>query len=191
MVDRPIMFSAPMIGALLAGRKTQTRRLASSPLRKRETGDRLWVREDWSTPRYLDGVAPRDLEPNSAIWTRADERWSTGSSVDNGAIGRRRASMHMPRWASRITLRLTAVRIEPLQSISEGDAIAEGLYRNPALQAWQAIEQDDWPSFTDPRRSYAGLWQLLHTADGQRWQDNPQVLVLTFDVQRRNIDGER
>ena len=178
-----------MVRALLAGRKTQTRRLATSPLRRCEVGDRLYVREHWRAPYALDyhvealgrPLKPSELDPaTTGVEYVADGQRELG--------GKHRQGMHMPRWASRLTLIVEGVRVEPLQAISEVDAIAEGLRWHSVLEAWQAVEQDGWPTFTDPRRSYAGLWQHLHTASGQRWQDNPDVLALTFRVERGNID---
>jgi hypothetical protein len=187
MVDRPIIFSGAMVRALLAGRKTQTRRLATSPLRRCQPGDRLYVREAWRADGQVDAIKPRELSQGEPIFYELD-----GGIRATGCVmietGRLRPGMHMPRWASRLTLIAEAVRIEPLQLISEADAIAEGLIWRAMLESWTAMPSDTWPTFTDPRRSYAGLWQSLHTKEGQRWDDNPDVVVLTFRVERANID---
>src|SRR5580692_1161056 len=109
MTDRPIIFSSAMVRALLDGRKTMTRRLATSPLRKTGMGDRLWVRESvWLNQGDVGAgrVRYRATEPDfKGYWT---------------------PSIHMPRWASRITLEVTGSRIERLQAITERDAQAEG-----------------------------------------------------------------
>lgn len=149
-IDRPIIFSGPMVRALLDGRKTMTRRLLrraghangeavtfNSPYRKLAPGDRLWVREAWSTTKPLDTKSPALIgelcleagykTPWAPIRYLADGReinWP-----DGGEEGRRRASIHMPRWASRLTLDVAAVRVERLRDISEEDAINEGLLR--------------------------------------------------------------
>lgn len=175
-----------MVRALLAGRKTQTRRLATSPLARCAVGDRLYVREHWKTSLGFDEFSPKDLPTNASILCLADHTVPTQAFAS--AWGKHRQGMHMPRWASRLTLLVEGVRTEPLQSISEADAIAEGLSWRPVLEAWVAIPDGCWPAFTDPRRSYAGLWQSLHDKASQRWEDNPEVLVLTFSVRHGNID---
>ena len=141
--ERPILCSAPDVMAILDGRKTQTRRImkpqpnrtwpdevtphwsvggnrtlpgASNPLRcpYGVPGDRLWVREAWRLP---DG-APKGWVDYRADDTRDGFKW--------------KPSIHMPRWASRITLEVTDVRVERLQDISEADAMAEGVRRRSA-----------------------------------------------------------
>jgi hypothetical protein len=208
VTDRPIIFSAPMVRALLAGTKTQTRRLATSPLRRCEVGDRLWVREscraeELSRPnthraatrkerqhlgrtrviecdemdgadgvRYLADDAWLKIENSAA----AGEAWSQmfhyrGRGKDR--IGNPVPSIHMPRWASRLTLIVEAVRVEPLQAISEADAIREGV---------TLIEE----SMECPVEAYAALWRSLHGADS--WDANPEVVAISFSVVRGNID---
>lgn len=175
MTDRPIIFAGPMVAALLEQRKTQTRRLATSPLRHCQPGDRLWVKENlaysWEKCRWYyrwDGVELESIA-GKTLETPTPDRWPLG--VCN--------SIHMPRWASRLTLTVEGVRTEPLQSISEADALAEGIDR------LQFPDRGDWGW---PQRRYLDLWQSLHDKLGQRWEDNPEVLVLTFRVERGNID---
>jgi hypothetical protein len=186
VTDRPIIFSAPMVRALLDGRKTQTRRLRyvkhgagqqESVWVRVQPGDRLWVREsvryDWARgggawilradDTGLLGVRGRTLE------TPTPHRWPTGSCP----------SIHMPRWASRITLTVTEVRRQLLQDISEEDATAEG-----ARTAYG--EPFDQNSDLSDHRRFHLLWTHLHGADA--WDANPEVVALTFTVARRNID---
>jgi hypothetical protein len=175
MTDRPIIFSGPMVRALLAGRKTQTRRLATSPLRRCAVGDRLYVRESYA----IRGIFSDVVE----VGYSASERQSHTEYVEqipiNCAIGARvtwpkaRPSIHMPRWASRLTLIVEAVRVQLLTEISEPDARAEGV--NMAASRNFAL-------------GYAVLWNSLHAAVGQRWDDNPAVVALTFRVECCNID---
>ncbi|MFN3943907.1 MAG: hypothetical protein ACK4K7_03110 [Allosphingosinicella sp.] len=185
MTDRPIIFSAPMVRALLAGRKTQTRRLATSPLRRCEPGDRLWVRESWYCDHvdcqrgpYLKppGYDHDDLlEHGFMLFAADDNRWW------EGPLPPFRPSLHMPRWASRLTLIVEAVKTEPLQAISEADAIAEGC---PGKLAPHPEFPNEWdPS---PTEEYCDLWNSLHGADS--WADNPEVVAITFRVERANID---
>lgn len=182
--DLPIMFSAPMVRALLAGRKTQTRRMATSPLARAEPGDRLWVRESF---RGAAGYEAQGLPPakwgNKPTWYVADgdpdpARWWHLSA-------RTRPAIHMPRWASRLTLVVTEVRRQRLQDISEADARAEGMpitwdgkpYEPPPASV------DHWQGYA--RASFFLLWGDLH---GPSLKDNPAVVALSFAVHRVNID---
>jgi hypothetical protein len=96
----------------------------------------------------------------------------------------------MPRWASRLTLVVQEVRIAPLQSISRDDSIAEGLRLSSAVieQFWRWPEPLDAGHWLSPPAAYAWLWDQLHTAGGECWQDNPDVVALTFRVIPGNID---
>ncbi|SDA15177.1 hypothetical protein [Sphingomonas sp. NFR15] len=199
MTDRPIIFSAAMVRALLAGHKTQTRRLATSPLRHCAVGDRLYVREafrvDYSANWYREDLGrcptPSEMDPTcTGIEFFADGERELGG---NGY-----PSMHMPRWASRLTLIVESVKVEPLQAISEADAAAEGAMPVPVgappgisdLTGWthgQAIEPPD-DCFLSAIASFRHLWRSLHAVGGARWEDNPNVVALTFRVERGNID---
>lgn len=191
MTDRPIIFSSPMVRALLAGRKTQTRRLATSPLRRVEVGDRLYVREGWRAGYGVDGYRedlgrcpkPREFPADSAVEYLADGARELG--------GPRYPSIHMPRWASRLTLIIEGVRVEPLQVISEADAEAEGITQLCAPDAKDGmrhfgVEVNDsvWPTAS---RAYRALWNSLHD-DPHDWASNPDVVALAFRVVRANID---
>jgi hypothetical protein len=197
MVDRPIIFSGPMVRALLAGRKTQTRRLATSPLRRVNAGDRLYVREHWKTSMGNDGVAPRDLDPETSILMLADGVVPTRFNLP--PWGKHRQGMHMPRWASRLTLVIEQVRVERLQLLTASDAIAEGVEMESADPPFYYVPEIsdhaltgvgiEEPGGRHAERSYGKLWDLLHTKIGERWQDNPDVVALTFRVERGNIDS--
>lgn len=176
MVDRPIIMSAPMVKALVAWRKTQTRRRAwrdtgkPSPWQKIAAGDRLWVREAWA-------AAARGIVATGVIF-RADRE---AGARPGPAAGAWRPSIHMPRWASRLTLEVTATRIERLQEISEEDATAEG-----ALSAYG--EPFHLDSSLTNRRRFELLWESLR-GDGS-WKENPEVVAFSFTVHQRNIDAE-
>lgn len=204
--DRPIIFSAPMVRALLAGRKTQTRRLAISPLRRVVVGDRLWVREsfrvgygaDWYREDFGRAPKPKEMDPaTTAVEYLCDgERELSGKSYP---------SIHMPRWASRLTLIVEDVRIERLRAISEGDATAEGVERgeHPITN-----DVDGWKDYSiihagphkgkrhphaiapwkNARLSFQSLWETLHQKPGERWEDDPTIVALTFRVIHSNID---
>lgn len=215
MVDRPIIFSAPMVRALLEGRKTQTRRLAwrnvarpaafgcPTPWQRVKPGDRLWVRESWRPIGDL---------PLSECTGPADIRFSASVDEAEWAISKWRPSIHMPRWASRLTLVVTEVRRQRLQEISKADAIAEGISAHATVKecradglAWGDVPADapddaiywladyqtkgdeDYAITLDPRESFRGLWASIHGSE--EWAGNPEVVALTFIVHRCNIDA--
>jgi hypothetical protein len=213
MRDHPIIFSAPMVLALLAGRKTQTRRLAwrdpdplirtgkPSPWQRVKPGDRLWVRESlyiWGRWRQ-DGLNKKGL-PRwrfEEIGRRADP---DPAPELIGTRGQRhiekfwlRPSIHMPRWASRLTLTVTEVRVQRLQEISRWDARAEGIRPLPQQDVddpscWWECEPGQHQART-PTESFRLLWSSLHDDAPARWEDDPEVVALTFTVARRNIDA--
>ncbi len=185
MTERPILFSAPMVRALLAGTKTQTRRVVKGwPLEwlkpgmftpeyvalpengacpYGQPGDRLWVREAWTTHACFDHIRAGELTTRSLHY-QADGRIQTG---------RNRAAMHMPRWASRITLEVTGVRVERLQDISEADAQAEGC----ALECMTPTGDDSGSAIHGPG-GYMALWESINGPGS--WDANPRVWVVEF-----------
>jgi hypothetical protein len=229
MADRPILFSGPMVRALLDGRKTQTRRtLNPQPYdfphpsdghrcwnasgvpggricisdrslldlhHRPAPGDRLYVREEWfSTPAY-DDLSPSQMGGDEPLRYKADDATFNWGEADGSRVGRRRAGMHMPRWASRLTLAVADVRVERLQAISEGDAIAEGIEdvtaevasRDTSLRFWRRYRDGGWNGYVDnPIASYASLWTEINGAGS--WEANPWVVAVSFDVEHRNID---
>lgn len=213
MTDRPIIFSGPMVRALLAGRKTQTRRLATSPLARCAVGDRLYVRETAAAVELdtgQDGIrfaADAAFQP-IANTAEAAEAWGVmhwygrAADADLDPTGKQVPSIHMPRWASRLTLIVEAVRVEPLQASTWDDARAEGLdalSKDGKLVKYGISDRDGLPGNdddgwhwqewnVDPTAAYARLWSTLHTKPGERWEDNPAVVALTFRVLRGNID---
>jgi len=185
--NRPILFSAPMVRALLAGTKTQTRRVVKPQPVMRDgepewpadakrprgrgfedcpygaPGDRLWVRETWNT---FEGWA-------GYFYAADNHSFGIGADDDPDHIPehavRWRPSIHMPRAASRITLEITAVRVERLQDISEADAIAEGA--DPLL-----VPPDGGSA---PHvEGYRTLWEYINGAGS--WDLNPWVWVVEF-----------
>ncbi|HCW0396171.1 hypothetical protein SD209_11030 [Pseudomonas aeruginosa] len=201
MKERPILFTGPMVRAILEGRKTVTRRAVKDTgfyaidaaihgnevaLREREAlstrcpfgqpDDRLWVREAWAADAQVDAIAPRDLSQGEPIWYPADfSVRQTGCSMISK--GRGRPSIHMPRWASRILLEITAVRIERLQDISEEQALAEGVRGEPCDHARQACA--DIGCWGDTAKGAFGfLWESLN-GEGS-WAANPWVWVVEF-----------
>lgn len=174
MTDRPIIFSAPMVRALLAGEKTQTRRLATSPLARAAVGDRLWVREPHWSKRSEAGSF-------SVVWA-AEFDWEGAAAFQRERGYRLRPAILMPRWASRLTLVVEGVWIEPLQTLGEADAKAEGV---PACARRVVGLEGGCDSFVC---GYRQLWAKLHPTEGERWEDNPHVVALAFRVEPKGID---
>ena len=211
MTNRPIIFSAPMVKALIAGRKTMTRRLLKpqpvqnsaglwvwppnwvksikrygvamqtdeagfvqtlmdDPARRigYATGDRLYVREAVCFDAQWDHCPPKIFHEGDAIFYVADGLTKTRAWGDPFTPGRIRPSIHMPRWASRLTLTVTDVRVERLMELTEDDAIAEGINITDGLRA---------------SVMYASLWDELNAKRGFPWSNNPWIVALTFRVQ--------
>jgi hypothetical protein len=219
--ERPILFSAPMVRALLEGRKTQTRRIVKPQPQEGvgeiyvgvyapaiedadgelqpgpdvfgaydedgewgcrcpygEPGDRLWVRETWA-PSIRDPDSDMDHRTGDncdAVHRATDDKaeWDhyasrpDGSGFDITKVKPKwRPGIHMPKWACRLTLRVTLVRVERLQSITEEDARDEGARSNEVL---------DWTH----RDEFARLWDQLN---GERaaWASDPWVWVVGFE----------
>lgn len=212
MNERPILFSGPMVRAIMAWTKTQTRRVVKPgpppgydmlPHRtgmlvheqgwryggvdyKRDhvercpygvPGDRLWVREAWA-PRdavALEEAADGDL---SNIFYRADD------PSDYDTDGPWHPSIFMPRALSRLSLEVTAVRVERLHEISEADAKAEGADgyvhgEGPVSRGALNVEPGYWhPSFY--RDGFAYGWDTINAKRGYGWESNPWVWVIGF-----------
>ncbi|MGP6420526.1 hypothetical protein ACTZGP_17265 [Pseudomonas putida] len=217
--ERPILFSAAMVRAILYGRKTVTRRPVKgcqipvedasvaagerhrwmaiaqrdprygfgvfgateaecakeleefAPCPHGRPGDRLWVRETWAADAQVDAIAPRDLSQGEPIFYPADGAVrKTGCSMITQ--GRVRPSIHMPRWACRILLEITDVRVERLQDISRADIRAEGMQCPPELAS-----DDVSPNYRD---WYPAAWRQLWESTGGDWAANPWVWVVEF-----------
>lgn len=193
MKERPIIFSAPMVRAILSGAKTQTRRVMKvrchvicegddgklwpwsedaelaedfwHPCPFGKPGDRLWVRETWGAwPHMLGGFQRESLR------YRADGEYQN----EHGAW-RWMSPIHMPRWASRITLEITDVRVERLQDISESDAIAEGCRPVRPEIVLDGLVARTGRSAVD---EYCQLWESIHGPES--WSANPWVWVIEF-----------
>lgn len=207
MKERPILFSAPMVRAILAGTKVQTRRALHPDLfisssgavvrmkasavagvtgiteahcpYWREPGDRLWVRENgWERPERT----PKMMREGADTW---EPYYYDADGLHYGEVEefkcwgfKRRPSIHMPRWASRITLEITGVRVERLQEISEADALAEGITKPVGSQFWHAdLRGSSLPGET-PQWAYRNLWESINGPGS--WGANPWVWVLEF-----------
>lgn len=178
MKEHPILFSTPMVRAILDGKKTVTRRIAKTEIRlapslcKYSAGDLLWVRETWN---YLNEI-PVNGHPQ--VCYKADGKENlTGSAADTKAIWR--PSIFMPRWASRITLEITDVKCERLNDISDKSAHDEGVIideRSKYIPIQYSHDNKNW--FSTSKKSYKNLWELINGKDS--WNINPLVWVIEF-----------
>jgi hypothetical protein len=200
MTERPILFSTPMVKAILDGRKTMTRRAVSknnshcgsmpfnvldlsrafstisfgnqsilkAPIveedgtlhriwHKREVGDRLWVRETWQGTK--DCISYKASDPQQVVEFNY-EPW--------------RPSIFMPRWASRITLEITNVRVERLQDISAPDCVNEGINTQGP---YDVAIYDEFSSHSIAQFAY--LWDSINSKK-YPWESNPWVWVIEF-----------
>jgi hypothetical protein len=218
-IERPMLMSGGMVRALLDGRKTQTRRIIKSqptsdvercarialmpPASNGAThelrwmpgmlevprcpygqpGDRLWVRETWAAKPEYDHLPPREIPTTAKIYRAADQELGMLNCTKH------RPSISMPRWASRITLEITGVRVERLQDISKEDAKAEGVQPNCSMLDHSGCgdhgneyihymrSADDFPAFS-ALESFQSLWQSINGPDS--WDANPWVWVVEF-----------
>lgn len=172
-----------------------------------QPGDRLWVREAWRTLTSFNGMTGTEIakactnagykRPWAPLSYEADGQ-RTGSGIEWGGDepGRYRHGRFMPRWASRLTLTVAGVRLQRLQEISAGDAIAEGIVVGKPMAEVPTSSGDIYhDGVTDPidgwtrnpAEAYASLWSIIN-GEGA-WDANPWVLAYTFSVERRNIDA--
>ena len=240
MRERPILFSAPMVRAILAGRKTQTRRIVTVPWAKGSRalpyspyyddcdgvlmaadeygdwhpyvervacpygvpGDRLWVRETWRPVSWTDDgdqvlitypAGPTNGSAQAEAWCEvtgveqlAHEDWLAREEARIEAApmlcAPNRPSIFMPRWASRLTLGVTGVRVERLQEITGVDARAEGLdHVNDWASNSFGVKGVPGSWNASPRLAFASLWDLIN---GKRasWESNPFVWAVAFSV---------
>jgi hypothetical protein len=234
--ERPIIFNADMVRAILDGHKTQTRRLvkpqpnifgpsdaswfdAKSEFWRNSSqyardccpfgsvGDRLWVREAFDIvndpaayapgrkpPRLPEGCGEYDAGPYKKRGPNG-ERWVVDYAADKNTrvmdiAGQRKwtPSIHMPRWASRITLEILSVRIERLQKITEADAKVEGVMglstelMQDAARRVASEGSAGAPSYqVGPIDYFRQLWDRLYgKKPGCAWADSPYVWVISF-----------
>jgi len=207
MTDRPINLKAHDVAAILAGRKSQHRvvlkdqatweRVGDAILRRYprqksgvpyQPGDRLWCRE---THRLTDCPCTEACRGPGHVWYEADR-----SGYRNVYLNRLRPSTNMPRWASRITLLVSDVRVLRLQSLSEADAIAEGILVGEPMPEVPDSEGDIYHDGVtdpidgwtrDPVEAFANRWSATHGPHA--WDRNPWCCVLTFRAILANIDA--
>lgn len=218
MKETPILFNTEMVRALLSGRKTQTRRVIDPQpailtdgnhfnwkdniyLTKSDLlylcplgllGDKLWVRETWlQTPDFAYAYKASHSDPETEEirqdYLSVGAKWA-----------RWKPSIHMPKEAARLWLKITNVRVERLQDISEQDAIAEGIkyviddvfYHKPERMYKNYIAdasgygdpEHDFPSTYNPIYSFETLWDSIYKS----WDVNPWVWVIDFEKEVRH-----
>ncbi|MFU3391683.1 hypothetical protein ACM7KZ_29075 [Pseudomonas aeruginosa] len=193
MKERPILFSGPMVRAILGGSKTVTRRALNAQSMKlinygAQVGECHYLPEDGKVHQnsagYYADFCPYGL-PGDRLWVRetyadAGCRLTYRADTDDGAhckVKKWTPAIHMFRKDSRILLEITAVRVERLQDISEEQALAEGVRGEPCDHARQACS--DIGCWGDTAKGAFGfLWEQLNGAGA--WQANPWVWVIEF-----------
>lgn len=198
MKERPILFSTEMVKAILEGRKTQTRRvikpqpndIRESPFVKSgietthgyeikpkyEPGDRLWVRETWNV-LDSDGCKPSDISP-------IKERAIYKANGDEYPFWR--PSIFMPRWASRITLEVTNVRVERVRDISFENCLSEGCsdkYKHYDANCKHEVNGECCQGWHYGQKwNFYYLWNSINAKRGYGWDVNPWVWVIEFKM---------
>lgn len=210
--ERGIIFNSEMVRSILAGRKTQHRIPINLPVidinvsceiagnelageinsgcysnsKLGKPGDRLWVRETWSSDFA-------NYYPNDNVWYAADDNRRLDIEEVNGVRGiyspesdvhvpfRWRPSIHMPRWASRITLEITDIRVERLNDISEEGALSEGIDAdklNESQDNYDCIADHNFTGRPTAVSYFSYLWESIYGQDS--WQSNPFLWVVEF-----------
>lgn len=162
-------------------------------------GDQLWVREAWRTGKALDHLSPATIEEQAAeagyragprhpacpIHFEADGSvltWGDADDRDFGTRGKLRPSIHMPRWASRIDLEVTAVRVERVQEITAADALAEGV--DPGCGTCGELSLPNGCGCDNPeplpQDAFLYLWDTINAKRGYSWESNPWVWVVEY-----------
>lgn len=220
MPDKPIIFSGPMVLAIISGRKSMTRRTLCpfneeleppyvapyeagaravwadgdgavygfTGARGAAVGDRLWVREAFRGHENYDSVTPREMS-HWPVFYHADGE--PNPDPEMGETGRVRSPIHMPRWASRLTLTVTDVRVQRLMEMTDADAVAEGVTVPAACEALDLCGGHDAGlcavAAIGPRDLFESLWSSIHGPGA--WNANPWVSAITFTTEQRNIDA--
>ncbi|EKN5101309.1 morphogenetic protein [Yersinia enterocolitica] len=220
MNEKPILFNAEMVNAILSGRKTQTRRIMKvqpaecshthwpeypnpewklydrgwncavcgngvslterdvtgiiCPLGK--PGDQLWVRECFSDLEDFDFFNPSvpDVIPGYWYWADGNPEWGNWTKP--------KPSIHMPRWASRINLMITGVRVERLNDISDVDAMSEGIDADRLAESqdhYDCIADHNMTGRPTAKWYFSNLWQSIYGEEN--WEANPWVWVIEFE----------
>lgn len=197
MKERPILFNAEMVRALLSGEKTMTRRVVMPQPAVISFGWQ-WlkkaIRLEWGELAKPEGLLPHcpygkpgdQLWVRETFWTDGDEliyRADPGAekNLDSEMTGLKwKPSIFMPRWAARIQLEITDVRVERVQDILELEALAEGVFAGMG---------EEVPTFT-ARDAFYLLWDSINESRGFGWEANPWVWVVEFRLLNRAAGGD-
>lgn len=195
MTERPVIFNGEMVRAILAGRKTQTRRIMQPQPEQipDKPGEYWWPAKRFESMlrlSYFNDPVAKELAADACpfgrigdrLWVRetfgdCGVRFVYRADTDDGAscqVARWTPSIHMPRSACRLLLEISDVRAERLNDISEQDALAEGVDdgTSPAAIA------TGW--FEKPRRAFRRLWERIYGQES--WNSNPWVWVVEFKL---------
>lgn len=199
ITEYPIIFSSESVKAILDGRKTQTRRIIKLPKEPKEgCGKANWdlaTKPQWAKDNefaFIDMAFPTDTYPTMArcsygkvgdlLWVK--EGWACAGDIrmqargavvykaDYGDTGKFKfkSPIHMPKWAARIWLEITGIKVETLQEITIEDIWAEG--RSPSLS--------DDEDYSAGYEWFADLWDSINAKRGFGWESNPWVWVIEF-----------
>lgn len=197
MKERPIIFKPEMVRAILEGRKTQTRRVVQPQPAKWATtynesigGNHFWCEKPTDDdsmghwPSYEKGLRCPYGQVGERLWVREAFMAESHRPVhcradgwgyeDDSTYGWT-SPLFMPRWASRLVLEITSIRVERVQDISEEDAKAEGVTVHLDAVAAAGMAKD-----TPSRMEFWHLWNSIHGKDGHDWDANPWVWVVGF-----------
>ena len=191
--ERPIIFSGPMVRAILEDRKTQTRRVIKpQPTHFHDFGNgRLPCKSDMTkTPSCADEIPCPYGQPRDRLWVRETWKPHIQTSIHSTAIykadyalsggpGPWKPSIFMPRWASRLTLEIAGIRVERVQEITEKDAVAEGIIVQPGHLWWPLGSKEPMKQYTH-RQAFSALWDSINAKRGFGWDKNPWVWVIEF-----------
>lgn len=217
MNTKPILFNSDMVRALLDGSKTQTRRVAKPQPKKNEDGTFYHphtIANEKIMASALSGMNPYG-QPGDLLWVRetfkAFNKDRVHFKADYAGTTRKentkhglswKPSIHMPRWASRLTLKITDVRVERVQDITDEDAKSEGAkfyghididkfhkegFRDPPR--WSLVTPNTTAQcLSTPKWAFANLWNSINEKRGLGWDANPWVWVVEFEVIKQNVD---
>lgn len=199
---KPILFSTPMVQAILEGRKTMTRRICEYPISENETHG--WSITETGAEYSIKGKLSRPICRYGKIGTILWVRETFANSLNKGEFCYKsdtdnpiyldknwkwKPSLFMPKSACRIFLKITDIRVERLQDISEDDATKEGIelinhncfknYMQSKEWAYNNQNQNGFEMVEDPIGSFASLWSSINGE--QSWNDNPWVWVISFE----------
>ena len=202
---KPIIFTGPMVKAILEGRKSQTRRVlkpqppesdppVGGPEMYSPTSVDRWGEEQPGPEIY--GIWGEEwgqkipFQPGGLLWVKESHHWCVGSeswaykatSEVMPPVKKWKSPLFMPRWASRITLEVTATRIERVQDISEEDAIAEGMLGTP----WASGE---FRPNQIHKEDFVNTWSSLYPPGPKSWDANPWVVVIEFKKFNQSAEG--